>query len=139
MTQPNNYKVLTQFLQSSRDKKRLQTGISDYISSASSETWKYKCIDTRFRSTITDMKRRNAFQTWEIYNITYKAMIKKYDIMKLNKCFKKYKRSGSTKVRNRCVVTSYKTAFKHLGLSRIMFRQYARCGLIPGISKSTKR
>lgn len=44
-------------------------------------------------------------------------MIKKYDIMKLNECLKKYKRSGSTKVRNRCVVTSYKTAFKHLGLS----------------------
>ena len=121
MTKHKSYKVLTQYLQSARvthyNTKRKHVGYSDYISHASSETWKSKYISTRFRSTITDQKRRHAFQIGEITNKTYKAILKKYDIMKVNARLKDYRRSGSTKVRNRCIVTSYRTAFKHFGLS----------------------
>lgn len=123
----------------------------------------YKKMLTKFRSHITDQKRRQAFEKHELKNVLLKGFLTRtktsmfyYGKSKL-RCLKPctsllgsrlvldkvFKSSFLTshgafsKVRNRCILTARNTTYCKFGLSRIMFRKLAGLGMLPGVLKSS--
>lgn len=48
------------------------------------------------------------------------------------------RKSSITRAKNICILTGRsRGVYKHLGLSRIKFREMASCGLLPGIKKAS--
>lgn len=116
------------------------------------ERSKSKKIDTHFRSIVNDQKRRRAFEKRELENLVIKSvlssdkgqpllrtdLIKNFGRLALIRCvYRKMKRQKGTitRVRNRCIVTGRSSSIGHLGISRIIFRQQAGLGKIPGLEK----
>lgn len=91
-----------------------------------------------------DNKRRNIFKKFELKRLYLKYIIYNNSISKevrtnamilLNKL---PKNSSSIRIHNRCVITGRpKAIYRDFRLSRMILRDYAHNGLLPGIIKSS--
>nr|YP_009420513.1 ribosomal protein S14 [Ulva pertusa]ASO76161.1 ribosomal protein S14 [Ulva pertusa]ASO76203.1 ribosomal protein S14 [Ulva pertusa] len=124
-----------------------------------------KTIQTRFRSIISDQKKRICFDNYELNGILLKSLLSvdSLVLMKLlneteTNCFNAVlnknlsyagpglileqlinrrftKKQGISNIRNRCIVTGRSSIIGKFRLSRISFRRYAGRGFIPGLIK----
>lgn len=133
------------------------------------ERWKNKKINSKFRTIITDQKKRYLFEKQELKNLIFKTMLtaepKMLEKTKVN--FNSIKHNNKTKfktalgpvllldqsirrgflvtngcvskIRNRCILTARHTTIGKLGLSRIMLRKLAGFGKLPGLTKLISR
>ena len=120
-----------------------------------------KQIQTRFRSIISDQKRRIRFDNQELRKVLLKSLLcvtsslptlqlEVDSLAKLKKASigpglilehsinRQYtKKQGISNIRNRCMVTGRSSIIGKFRLSRISFRRYAGQGLIPGLVKGS--
>nr|ATP01418.1 ribosomal protein S14 [Ulva flexuosa] len=121
-----------------------------------------KKIQTKFRSIISDQKKRTTFDNQELIGSLLKSLLcisfSKPQLHQLDICFnetshksapyigpglileqsinRRYtKKQGISNIRNRCIVTGRSSIIGKFRLSRISFRRYAGQGLIPGLVK----
>ena len=122
-----------------------------------------KKIQTKFRSIISDQKKRIAFDNQELIGRLLKSLLcvgfsPKPLLQQLDICFnetfhkdsafvgpglileqsinRQYtKKQGISNIRNRCIVTGRSSIIGKFRLSRISLRRYAGQGLIPGLVK----
>nr|WVH39708.1 ribosomal protein S14 [Ulva taeniata] len=122
-----------------------------------------KKIQTRFRSIISDQKKRIAFDNKELIGTLLKSLLcvdfsPKLQLYQLDIGFtealhnnspyigpglileqsinRQYtQKQGISNIRNRCIVTGRSSIIGKFRLSRISFRRYAGQGLIPGLVK----
>nr|ULC80536.1 ribosomal protein S14 [Ulva rigida] len=122
-----------------------------------------KNIQTRFRSIISDQKKRIAFDNKELIGTLLKSLLcvdfspkpQLYQLdIRFNEAFHKNlpyigpglileqsinrrytQKQGISNIRNRCIVTGRSSIIGKFRLSRISFRRYAGQGLIPGLVK----
>lgn len=122
-----------------------------------------KKIQTKFRSIISDQKKRTTFDNHELIGSLLKSLLcigfsPKPQLHQLDICFnetshknspyigpglileqsinRRYtKKQGISNIRNRCIVTGRSSIIGKFRLSRISFRCYAGQGLIPGLVK----
>nr|YP_009172341.1 ribosomal protein S14 [Ulva fasciata]ALG35700.1 ribosomal protein S14 [Ulva fasciata]AML79976.1 ribosomal protein S14 [Ulva fasciata]QBR54766.1 ribosomal protein S14 [Ulva lactuca] len=122
-----------------------------------------KKIQTRFRSIISDQKKRTAFDNKELIGTLLKSLLcadfsPKLQLDQLDLRFKDFnkvnlsyigpglileqsinrrytQKQGISNIRNRCIVTGRSSIIGKFRLSRISFRRYAGQGLIPGLVK----
>nr|BBE20945.1 ribosomal protein S14 [Ulva ohnoi] len=122
-----------------------------------------KKIQTRFRSIISDQKKRIAFDNKELIGTLLKSLLcvnfsPKLQLDQLDLRFKDFnkvnlpyigpglileqsinrqytQKQGISNIRNRCIVTGRSSIIGKFRLSRISFRRYAGQGLIPGLVK----
>ena len=122
-----------------------------------------KKIQTKFRSIISDQKKRITFDNHELIGSLLKSLLcvgfsPKIQLHQLDICFnetshkdspyigpglileqsinRQYtKKQGISNIRNRCIVTGRSSIIGKFRLSRISFRRYAGQGLIPGLVK----
>jgi len=90
-----------------------------------------------------DRKRRKSFNQKELYNRLNRSLKKNLELYDIDSkdvsplIFKKYSKISKVSIRNRCILTyrgrGIVSKFK---ISRIIFRQKAGAGEIPGIHKS---
>ncbi len=99
-------------------------------------------FDLRFRSQITDLKRRSKYKSKELDCIILKSLHEnlKYfskfeDIITLTSKLQHLKQNTVVRVRNRCVISGRNSTLKKFRLSRIAFRSSAACALLPGVTK----
>jgi small subunit ribosomal protein S14 len=91
-----------------------------------------------------DKKRRNLFKKYELKRLYLKYIIYNNNILKhirinammlLNKLPKD---SSSVRIHNRCIITGRsRSIYRDFKVSRIILRNYAHNGLLPGITKSS--
>nr|YP_010003043.1 ribosomal protein S14 [Ulva sp. TM637]AZP40073.1 ribosomal protein S14 [Ulva sp. TM637] len=165
-----NTKLKTRFASSRKDeivtfnngiKKQIQ-GLSDWSDFAyTKRVSNSKKIQTRFRSIISDQKKRITFDHHELTGTLLKSLLSvnfspKLQFYQLDICFnetfhlpyigpglileqsinRQYtKKQGISNIRNRCIVTGRSSIIGKFRLSRISFRRYAGQGLIPGLVK----
>lgn len=101
--------------------------------------------DLKFRSQITDLKRRKKYVSKELNNIVFKAVLETssyiseahdVDVRALaEERLQNLKQNTLTRVRNRCVLTGRSSTLKKFRLSRISFREQAGFGKLTGVSK----
>ena len=91
-----------------------------------------------------DLARRTLVAKYELKRIRYKAISQDrnlpYSLRSLFslKLASLPRNSSKTRIRNRCVVTGRsRSVYKKLRISRIVFRELALQGGIPGIQKSS--
>lgn len=120
-----------------------------------------KQIQTRFRSIISDQKRRICFDNQELRRVLLNSLLcvtctlptlqlevdslakrKKPSIgpglileHSINRQYTK--KQGISNIRNRCILTGRSSIIGKFRLSRISFRRYAGQGLIPGLVKAS--
>nr|YP_010021494.1 ribosomal protein S14 [Ulva gigantea]QOL10335.1 ribosomal protein S14 [Ulva gigantea] len=122
-----------------------------------------KTIQTRFRSIISDQKKRIAFDNQELIGTLLKSLLcvdfsPKFQLFQLDIGFTETlhknlpyigpglileqsinrhytQKQGISNIRNRCIVTGRSSIIGKFRLSRINFRRYAGQGLIPGLVK----
>jgi ribosomal protein S14 len=122
--------------------------------------------DLKFRSQVTDLKRRKKFIRRELQSIVLKAVLSlnlvsdlSSSIDKASKTVKKtvcdsyrkplsklpevllqdFKQNSFTRVRNRCVLSGRSSTLKRFRLSRICFREQAGSGKLFGVSKRLQK
>lgn len=91
-----------------------------------------------------DKKRRNLFKKYELKRLYLKYIIYNNNILKhirinamilLNKLPKD---SSSVRIHNRCIITGRsRSIYRDFKISRIILRNYAHNGSLPGITKSS--
>jgi ribosomal protein S14 len=92
---------------------------------------------------LRDIKRRKLSAKWEVKRLEYKYLLTsisfkpyKYSIQK--KLDKLPINSSKTRIKNRCIFTGRsKAVYKDFKLSRIVFRELALSGQLPGIRKAS--
>ena len=90
-----------------------------------------------------DIKRRILTANSEIIRFKYKALIartkdKPRQLFIHEKLDKLSRNSSKTRIKNFCILTSRsKGIYKNFGISRIMFRELALLGQLPGIKKAS--
>lgn len=101
--------------------------------------------DLKFRSQITDLKRRKKYVSKELNNLVLKAVLetsayksetRDLDVRALaEEQLQNLKQNTLTRVCNRCVLTGRSSTLKQFRLSRISFREQAGSGKLTGVSK----
>nr|YP_008802554.1 ribosomal protein S14 [Monomastix sp. OKE-1]AGZ90207.1 ribosomal protein S14 [Monomastix sp. OKE-1] len=91
-----------------------------------------------------DKKRRNLFKKYELQRVLYKSIIhdlsieKKYRLESILKINSLPRNSSTVRLKNRCILTGRgKAVLSTFKLSRISFRELARKGMLPGVSKAS--
>lgn len=91
-----------------------------------------------------DKKRRKLFLKYENKKIIYKYIYNNLSLSKelrkkaFNNLMKMPRNSSITRVRNRCVVTSRaRSIYRYFKMSRLVFRQLALEGKLPGVRKAS--
>lgn len=142
-------------------KKQIQ-GLSDWSNFVyTKRITNSKKIQTRFRSIISDQKKRIAFDNKELIGTLLKSLLcidfsPKLQLYQLDIRFNEVnnlpyigpglileqsinrqytQKQGISNIRNRCIVTGRSSIIGKFRLSRISFRRYAGQGLIPGLVK----
>lgn len=117
--------------------------------------------DLKFRSQVTDLKRRKKFIRRELQSIVLKAvlslnLVSDSSIDKASKTvfsdsyrkplsklpevlLQDFKQNSFTRVRNRCVLSGRSSTLKRFRLSRICFREQAGSGKLFGVSKRLQK
>lgn len=109
-----------------------------------------KKIDSKFRSIVNDQNRRKEFEKVELENLVIKSVVRsegvRWDRLRLENLGRvgligsvyikiKRKKGTLTRVRNRCIMTGRSSSLEKVGISRIMFRELAGLGKMPGLKK----
>lgn len=91
-----------------------------------------------------DKKRRQLVAKYELKRLQLKTIIQTTSLPKdirwdANlKLAKLPRNSSSVRIRNRCVITGRSRGiYRFFKMSRILFRQYASSGFLPGVKKSS--
>ncbi len=90
----------------------------------------------------SDIKKRILYAINESLNREHKATLYNSNSSKHNKLLIQQKLNNltynQTKIKNRCILTARsRSTYRHFKLSRIMLRNLAAYGLLPGITKSS--
>ena len=100
-------------------------------------------VKSKFRSILTDQKRRTRFKSRELkHNILKSCLASRFGLnlglraIDYRRIYKSWWNTHSiTRVRNRCIVSGHPTSVANFRLSRISLRHYAHRGRIPGLTK----
>lgn len=105
-------------------------------------------FDLKFRSQVTDLKRRQKYAVKELQSLVLKAVLVADSsstlttsaLSRLNRLpyecqLQELKPNTLTRVRNRCVISGRSSTLSLFRLSRISFREQAGLGKLIGISK----
>jgi ribosomal protein S14 len=91
-----------------------------------------------------DKNRRKLFAKYEMDKKNYKFILTQPHVDEKTKEIAQIKlqnlprASSLVRIRNRCIITGRpRGVYKNYRLSRIIFREYAQIGLLPGIRKSS--
>ncbi len=91
-----------------------------------------------------DKKRRQLVAKYELKRLQLKTIIHTQSLPKdvrwdaSLKLAKLPRNSSKIRIRNRCVITGRsRGVYRFFKMSRILFRQYASSGLLPGVKKSS--
>lgn len=93
---------------------------------------------------VCDLARRSLAAKYELQRLEYRAIIQdrslplKLRLVFTSKLAKLTRNSSKTRVRNRCSLTGRgRSVLSQFRVSRIVFRELAVKGLIPGVTKSS--
>lgn len=90
-----------------------------------------------------DIKRRKLSTKFEIKRLEYKYLLHQLNIKSYKYSIQKNldklpKDSSFTRVKNFCIITGRaRGVYKNFKISRIIFRELALCGQLPGIRKAS--
>lgn len=85
-----------------------------------------------------NLKREKLVEKYAAKRAELKARIKAGDLEAVHELNKLPKDSSATRHRNRCVINGRPRGYmREFGISRVMFRQLAGEGAIPGVRKSS--